>query len=262
MQLENLTSPDVGALDRDGVACLLPLGAVEQHGPHMPLGTDSMICHAICKEAAARLPGRVLVLPPPWYGLSPHHMRFAGSITLRAETLMALAGDIVDSLVNHGFRRIVLVNGHGGNASLAGLLAATLGHRHHGKARVAALTYFQLAAEAINDIRESGPGGAGHACEIETSLIQHLFPELVRNEAATATYPTTGTPYLTTDLTAGGPVASYMDFSELSSTGVLGDPTLASGEKGARLFDACSGALADFVADFLKWPAEPEGGRR
>ena len=261
MRLEQLTSPEVAALDRDGVACLLPLGAVEQHGAHLPLGTDSLIAHALCCAVAGRLPGRVLVLPPPWYGLSPHHMRFAGSITLRAETLMALAGDVADSLVAHGFRRIALVNGHGGNASLAGLLGATLGHRHAGAARIAALTYFKLAAGAIDAIRRSGPGGAGHACEVETALIQHLHPELVRAGGA-AHYPQTGTPYLSTNLTRGGPVASYVDFADLSETGVLGDPTLASPEQGARLFEACAGALADFVADFLTWPVQPQGEQR
>lgn len=259
MRLEQLTSPEIAALDRDATACLLPLGAVEQHGPHLPLGTDSLIAHALCMAVAARLPGRVLVLPPPWYGLSPHHMRLAGTISLRAETLMALAGDVVDSLVAHGFRRIALVNGHGGNASLASLLAATLGHRHDGAARIAALTYFQLAAGAIDAIRRSGTGGAGHACEVETALIQHLHPELVREGAAAAHYPQSGTPYLSTDLTRGGPVASYVDFTDLSPTGVFGDPTLASPEQGARFFEACTAALAEFVADFLAWPVPDRG---
>ena len=262
MRLEHLTSPEVAALDRDGTACLLPLGAVEQHGPHLPLGTDSLIAHALCLSVAERLPGRVLVMPPPWYGLSPHHMRFAGTISLRAETLMALSGDVVDSLVGHGFRRIALVNGHGGNASLAGLLAATLGHRHDGAARIASLTYFQLAAGAIDAIRRSGTGGAGHACEIETALIQHLHPQLVRDVTVAARYPETGTPYLSTDLTRGGPVASYIDFADLSETGVFGDPALASPEQGARLFEACASALADFVADFLTWPVATRGAER
>lgn len=104
---------------------MLPLGSVEQHGNHMPLGTDTMLAHAVSLAAAERARGAA-VLPPPWFGLSAHHMRFPGSVTLRAETLMAVAEDIVASLVQHGFRRILIVNGHGGNAGVIDLLASTL----------------------------------------------------------------------------------------------------------------------------------------
>jgi creatinine amidohydrolase len=254
MQLERMTSPDVGSLPRNEVVCLLPLGSVEQHGPHLPLGTDSLLAHGLCLEVARRLSPAVLVVPPPWYGFSPHHMRFAGSVTLRSETFIALASDVVDSLVRHGFQRIVLVNGHGGNASLTSLIATELGHRHEARARIAGLTYFHLAAPAIDALRLSRTGGTGHACEVETALMQHLHPDLVLDARRQAHYPDTGTPYLSTDLTRGSRVASYTDFADLSPTGVLGDPTLATAEHGARLFEACATALADFVEDFLTWP--------
>ena len=143
MRFEELSSPEIAALDRERTVLVLPLGSVEQHGRHMPLGTDTMLAHAVALAAAEKVPG-VAVLP--WYGFSAHHMRFPGSITLRAETLIALCEDIVGSVVAHGFRRILIVNGHGGNAAVIDLLAATLGHRHYGRARIATLTYFALAA--------------------------------------------------------------------------------------------------------------------
>ena len=139
MRWEELTSPEIGALDRDRTVLVLPLGSVEQHGNHMPLGTDTLLAQAVCL-AAAEQAGKVAVLPPPWYGFSAHHMRFPGSITLRAETLMALAEDVVGAVVKHGFRRILIVNGHGGNGGVIDVLASTLGHKHYGEARVAALT--------------------------------------------------------------------------------------------------------------------------
>lgn len=253
MRFEELTSPEVAALDRDGTALVLPLGSVEQHGNHMPLGTDTMLAHAVSLAAAERLSGRVAVLPPPWYGFSAHHMRFAGSITLKAETLMAVAEDIVASLVKHGFRRILIVNGHGGNGGVIDLLASTLGHRHYGKARIAALTYFTLAREAIAALRRSEAGGMGHACEFETAMVQHIRPELVKTALAVSTYPDPGSRYLTTDLLGGSPVRTYLDFADLSPTGTLGDPSLATPEMGAKFFEATVGALVAFIEDFRDW---------
>lgn len=252
MRFEELTSPEVAALDRDKTVLVLPLGSVEQHGNHMPLGTDTMLAQSVSLAAAERT-GNVAVLPPPWYGFSAHHMRFAGSITLRPETLMAVAEDIVGSLVKHGFRHILIVNGHGGNGGVIDLLASTLGHRHHGQARIAALTYFALAREAIAALRRSEPGGMGHACEFETAMIRHIRPELLRMELAATTYPDPGSRYLTTDLLGGSAIKTYLDFADLSDTGTLGDPSLATPEIGAKFFDATVGALAAFIEDFRGW---------
>jgi creatinine amidohydrolase len=254
MRFEELTSPEAAALDRDSTVLVLPLGSVEQHGHHMPLGTDTLLAHAVSLRAAERFAGKVLVLPPPWYGFSAHHMAFAGSITLKVETLMAVAEDVVGSLVHHGFRRILIVNGHGGNGPVIDLLAATLGHRHYGAARIAALTYFQLARDAIAALRQSRPGGMGHACEFETAMIQHLRPDLVRPGLARTTYPDPGSRYLTTDLLGGSAIRTYLDFRDLSDSGTLGDPSLATPEKGAAFFDAVVDALVAFIGDFRGWP--------
>lgn len=252
MRWEELSSPDVAALDRERVVVVLPLGSVEQHGYHMPLGTDTMLAHAVSLAAAARA-GETTVLPPPWFGFSAHHMRFPGTITLRAETLMALAGDIVGSLVEHGFRRILIVNGHGGNAGVIDVLASTLGHRHYGAARLAALTYFQLARREIEELRRSKTGGMGHACEFETAIVQHLRPELVTVAKAQTAYPDPGSSYLTTDLLGASAIRVYHDFSDLSPSGTFGDPALANPEAGAAFFEAVTEALAAFIDDFRSW---------
>lgn len=257
MRFEELTSPEVAGLDRDKTVLILPLGSVEQHGSHMPLGTDTLLAQAVSLAAAERSSGTVAVLPPPWYGFSAHHMRFPGSITLRAETLMAIAEDIVGSLVAHGFLRILIVNGHGGNGGVIDLLASTLGHKHYGHARIAALTYFQLAREAIAALRRSETGGMGHACEFETSMIRHIRPDLVKMDLAATTYPDPGSPYLTTDLLGSSAVRTYLDFADLSPSGTLGDPSLATHEAGAKFFEAVVGELVAFIDDFRGW-AIPE----
>ncbi len=253
MRYEHLTSPTVAALDRNSTILLLPLGAVEQHGPHLPLGTDTMIAKAVC-DAAAEQRSDTFVLPPPWYGVSEHHMRFSGTLTLSVDTMRAIVSDIVGSAVAHGFRRILMINGHGGNRPALDVLATTLGKAHYGRASIAGLTYFQLAAKQIDAVRDSRPGGTGHAGEMETSLLLHLTPELVGMDEAKAVYPDTGSPYLTTDLTRSSPIRTYNDFADLSASGVFGDPELASAEKGERFFSAIVEELTRFLEDFSKWP--------
>jgi creatinine amidohydrolase len=253
MRWEELSVPGIERLDRDASVLILPLGSVEQHGRHLPVGTDTMLAHALSIAAAGRLPGRVVVLPPPWYGFSPHHMRFAGTITLRSETLTAIVEDVVASVVEHGFRRLILLNGHGGNGGIIDVLASKLGHRHYGRARIASLTYFQLARQEIAELRESRPGGMGHACEFETAMMQHLRLELVDLAKAEVMYPDPGSRYLTTDLIGASAVRTYHDFGDLSPSGTLGDPSLATPEKGARFFEAVAAALARFIEDFACW---------
>ena len=252
MRWEELTSPEIGALDREKTVVILPIGSVEQHGNHMPLGTDTILGQTVSLAAAGELDD-VIVLPPPWYGFSAHHMRFPGSITLSAETLMAVVGDIVAAVVKHGFRRILIVNGHGGNGGVIDVLASTLGHKHYGVARIAALTYFMLAREEIAALRKSTPGGMGHACEFETAMMQHLRPEQVDISRASVTYPDPGSPWLTTDLLGGSSVRTYHDFADLSESGTLGDPSLADAEHGALFREAVVDALVRFIEDFSAW---------
>ena len=252
MRWEELTSPQIGALDREKTVVILPIGSVEQHGDHMPLGTDTILGQTVSLAAAGELDD-VIVLPPPWYGFSAHHMRFPGSITLSAETLMAVVNDIVAAVVKHGFRRILIVNGHGGNGGAIDVLASTLGHRHYGVARIAALTYFTLARDEIAALRKSAPGGMGHACEFETAMMQAVRPELVHIDRATTIYPDPGSKYLTTDLLGGSAIRVYHDFGDLSPSGVLGDPSLATPEAGARFLAATVAALKAFIEDFRGW---------
>lgn len=253
MRWEELSSPEVAALDRDGTVLILPLGSVEQHGHHMPLGTDTLLAQAV-SLAAAEKAGNVAVLPPPWYGFAAHHMHFAGSVTLRPETLIAVAEDVVGSVVKHEFRRILIVNGHGGNGGVIDVLASTLGREHYGAARIAALSYFQLAGKAIAELRRSEAGGMGHAGEFEAAMMLHVRPELVRMKSAVSVYPDTGSSYLTTDLLGDSAVRTYHDVIDLSQTGTLGDPSLATPEAGSRFFAAVVGELASFVEDFRGWP--------
>ncbi len=246
------------AIGRDPVV-LLPVGSVEQHGRHVPVGCDANSAEAVALRAAEAAQGSeqpVLVLPTLWYGYSPHHMGFAGTVTLRSETFLTVMQDVVESVLRHGVRRVVMLNGHGGNVSSLDVVASRLGHAWHGRARIAAVTYFQLAGPRAAEFRESAPGGMGHACEFETSLQLALHPAFVDMKAAVTHYPTPPSPRQSTDLFGSSTVGSYHDFKDLSPTGTLGDPSLATREKGETILRICVEELAAFIREFARWPMQ------
>jgi creatinine amidohydrolase len=152
---------------------VLPLGATEQHGPHLPAGVDSLIVEALAREAAAEASHEipVMVAPALPFGSSDHHFAFGATLSLSTETYHRVLGDLVDSLVRDGFTRIFLVNGHGGNHELAQLAARDAALRH--PVRVAAGSYWTIAWESHSP---------GHAGEFETSLTLALRPDLVAAE--------------------------------------------------------------------------------
>jgi creatinine amidohydrolase len=248
------------ALDRDRTVVLLPLGSVEQHGLHLGVGTDSLLSAAVAGKAAERAgtDPPTVVLPPPWYGYSPHHMAFAGTVTLRARTFIDLVQDIAESVLLHGFRRLLLLNGHGGNVGIMDVVLSELGQRWHGRARIGGATYFQLVGHRQGEFRQSEPGGMGHACEFETSLMLHLHPEAVKGPGV-ACYPQTGSAYRRTDLFGASLARGYSDFRDLSETGTFGDPSLASAAKGKQIFAACVEETLRLLRDFATWPIEVRG---
>lgn len=163
---------------------LVPIGSVEQHGPHLPLITDTESVIAVCKEVAAKLYPRILLAPPVMVGYSPHHMskKFPGTITLRAETLFNLLLDICRSLQRQGVKKVVIMSGHGGNRNVMGLVANTA--RESFGLDVAGINYWDIIPqEKREEIMEGSALIPGHAGEFETSLSLYLFPEMVNVES-------------------------------------------------------------------------------
>src|SRR4051812_4590659 len=199
--IEN-TAPDFAVATAADAIAVLPVGSVEQHGQHVPVGCDAIAAELVALGAAEAAAGDplVLVLPPVWYGYSPHHMRFAGTVTLRSETFIQVLCEVCDSLLRQGLRRVLVLNGHGGNISAADVAICRVGEAWHGKARVATATYWHLVAHRTGEFRQSAPGGMGHACEFETSLMLAAHADLVRMERAVTHYPQPPSPALSTDL--------------------------------------------------------------
>jgi creatinine amidohydrolase len=227
---------------RDGSVMVVPVGSIEQHGHHLPVATDTILVDAVVHGAVDHLEDLpVLVTPPVWSGFSPHHLPFGGTLSLDFAHLQAVLEDIAQTGLDNGFDAVVLVNGHGGNISLIDAVVSTVGADVD--AEILGLTYFQLATDEIEALRDSETGGMAHGGEFETSLVLALRPELVGDERDAELwdehYEWGGR-----DLLEGGPLSVYRGFDEYSESGAIGAPELASAEKGERFYEVVTEELA------------------
>lgn len=243
-----LTWPEIDALDRDRTVLLLPTGAIEQHGPHLPVDTDIHDAYELSVRAATASRVRTLVLPPVWWGMSSHHMGYPGTISLPLETYSAVIRDICAAVSRHGFRRVLIVNGHGGNVAILGATALRISEELG--LFVGTVSYWHLIGPRLREIGTSELGGMGHACEMETSLQLHLRPELVSMDEARKDMPRPLTPFSGIDFRDPGPLAIALDFRRDSTEGVMGDPSVATPEKGAAIAEAVLEQLARVIEAF------------
>lgn len=233
---------------------IVPTGATEQHGHHLPLETDTLLVSAVadCSAAKARASGTsVYVTPPIPVGYSPHHLDFAGTLTISSDVFGGLVKGVVRSLWRHGCPKIFVLNGHGGNANL--LKAALQDLRFEDGIRAAGASYWDFVLDFIQNWRTSGPGGINHACEMETSLMLAVAPELVVLEHAEDTSWAPESCFLSEDLTRGAPVNVNWSHAELHPSGSLGAPLRASAERGAELLDEITSRIGRFLAEFHGW---------
>ena len=246
MRWETLTTNEVAALDRD-IPIVLNVAAIEQHGPHLPLETDAVIGDHFLQALEAKLGDKVLILPQVKVCCSEHHMDFAGTLSVRHETFLAYVGDILESVVRHGFRNIVLFNSHGGNQAIGQVLLETFGTKHR-DCRVAFLTWWRLAAKELGAIRESSFAGINHACEFETSLMLLGAPKSVRTALVSGMSYVGTHDWANADMILPARGALFRSMHEMSGgTGVVGDPSLATREKGEQITAAVVEQLAHVV---------------
>ena len=234
----------------DGAVAVVPTGSLEQHGAHLPVGTDSLLAEALAREGvdvAVESGTPAVAFPAIWTGFSPHHVPLGGTVTLSKETLIAVLDDVCSSLLEMGFDRVLLVNGHGGNRPAVSLVAGDVGTRQD-EADVAEINYNTLAAERFEELRSGETGSAYHAGEFETSLMLHLYGEYVDADAASDDHEEPPTDYSPEGMFAGGPLGMRRTYDFLTEDGVRGDPTLGTAEVGAALFAAATEGLADVIA--------------
>lgn len=239
---------------------LLPFGTVEDHGPHLPLNTDNVIVEAICLEAARRAPGEMLVMPLVAYGLDEHHMDFPGTVSVDMQTLIAYVADVAMSPARHGFTHILIVNGHGSNASIADLAARRVVLETGvicGAVSPNAAIDPTLAEPTFSQMRRSGPGGVAHACEYETAMMLYLRPDLVQMEKAVREIGQLKLTYFNWDHPEPSALAWQDWWSRMSESGVCGDPTVATAEFGRALFETTVENFIRFVREFRTIPLRP-----
>lgn len=239
-----LPAPEVRALAAAGAVALWPIGSTEQHGDHLATGFDLASASAVCERAAAMASGPVVVLPGLALGSSDHWLPLGATLSLRPLTLVAVLGDVVRSLADCGFGRVVIVNGHAGNA---GAIATVTGDAAHDRIRVESVSYWTLVdAGRLAAACAADGGGIGHAGEVETSIALALGGGLLVADGLPAT------PGLA--LVPGGPggpgggLARAPRPLEEAPDGVYGDPTVASEALGELVLDAAATALAEALA--------------
>ena len=251
--LHELTREEVRAIAPESVA-VLPVGATEQHGPHLAVGTDTLAVEYVARAAAAAARARVPVVVAPTlpFGSSHHHLPFGGTMSLGTDTYYRCVADLAESLILGGFRRVFLLNGHGGNAELVQLVARDLALRH--PAHLAAASYWAVAWDALVALEAHRYGRLpGHAGAFETSLMLALEPGLVRaapphRAGPAASDPRPTPPYRLERHGAWQEIDGYTD-----------SPDRATAERGRAYLDAAVGAVGDALVEFYTATA---GGAR
>ena len=259
----DLTWPEVNDAVELKKVILLPVGSTEQHGPHLPLEVDNLIVTNVCLEAGRIAPEKILVAPTISYGFNVHAMDFPGTMHAAYDHFIEYCLDVCKSFAYHGFKRLIIVNGHGSNTPLLEFV----GRRVILETDALAASFMwwnllQLDPNFIASFRESVfPGGAGHACEVETSMLLHLAPEKVQMDKAAdyiAWYNRQGaTGFQWADAFGAGPVTLVEWTSTFLEDGVFGQPTLATADKGRRILAEAANRLVQFAAEFQQRPDRP-----
>lgn len=252
-----LTSPQIGALAAQNALVMLPVGQLEQHGNHLPVGTDAVIAERVVLAAADALDADfpTLTLPTLWAGYSGRELlNWPGTIRVRTRVFADLVFDVVTSLANMGFPKVIVVNGHGHHPGILEMVAREVADETG--VYIAVVDVAKLAAEAVQAHRKSAPGGCIHGGEFETSLMLHLGEPVDMTQATDEDIFTFESLFFPKDGFSGGKLAFWSTWGiQPSRTGIYGDPTVASAEFGETVFRAMVDKLIAFAREYRATPA-------
>jgi creatinine amidohydrolase len=243
--LAEMNWPAVAALSKD-TPIALPLAALEQHGHHLPVFTDSLLVGEITRRAEQQLHDSVLFAPVMWLGNSEHHMDFPGTMSASPRAYIDVVVDMIENFIAHGFRRIVLVNGHGGNNVPGQQATFEVRQRHRTRDDLLLLfaCYWALGAQPRQSDPSLEQSAMGHACEWETSMILALKPKLVGDYRAAKTVDPAG-PF--------DPLQPAWTTKDRSPVGHIGSPAVASAAKGEKLLELFTADLVNLLGRVVQW---------
>ena len=257
--LPYLSWTEVAALpDRENTVIVLPTGSTEQHGPHLPCAVDTVICAGVVGHALARLPAAVpaYALAPITYGKSEEHLHFPGTFTLDGETLYATVVQVGESVYRSGFRKLLIINGHGGQPQVMEMAARELRLRH-GDYIVVPHHTWRLPHVAGRYLSEREKKLAMHAGHAETAIMMALAPDTVHMERAVTNYPPEFPSKL---LSPDGRPACAWSARDFGPSGIIGDPLPATREQGEAILDSLAASWAQAITELhaARWPVREE----
>jgi creatinine amidohydrolase len=243
MRFAEMTAPELHELGRDTALVLAPIAACEQHSRHLPTCTDTLLVTVVAEGVEQRLPRQVLLLPTLWFGASSHHLRFGGTLSAEVDTHVTMLCDLLVPLLEDGYQRVLVLNGHGGNIDTMHMALRRLQPRFRDRI-LSAASYWELAEKELAALVEGPRKLMGHACEFETSMVLALRPDLVRRDQIRddppRDNPTLRGLYLPDDMW------------QRTDHGAVGYPELASAAKGRALLAAAIDRTTEVVQGLLE----------
>jgi len=243
MRFHDLTAPQIRQVPRDRVVLVAPIAACEQHSTHLPVFTDTLLVTAVAEGAEQRAANEILLLPTLWFGASHHHLRFGGTLSASVDTHIDMLCELVTPLLDDGFLRVLILNGHGGNIDTMQTALRRLQPKYLDRTLTAA-SYWDLAQQELAALAEGTRKVMGHACEFETSMVMALRPELVRKDQIRNDLETT-------DPSLRGLYIAE-DMRQRTDHGAVGYCELASPEKGRKMIAAAAERVVEVIRALLK----------
>jgi creatinine amidohydrolase len=245
MRFHDMTWPLLRQVPRDECVVVAPIAACEQHSRHLPTFTDTLLVTAVAEGVEQRLPSQVVLLPTLWMGASAHHLRFGATLSAEVDTHVTMICELLTPLLEDGYERLLVLNGHGGNIDTMHVALRMLQPRYQDRLLTAA-SYWELAEKELAALAKGARKSMGHACEFETSMVLALRPELVRRDEIKDD-PSTDEPAL-----RGLYIAE--DMKQRTDHGAVGYPELASAEQGRAFLAAAIDRTAEVVQALLRRP--------
>jgi creatinine amidohydrolase len=245
MRFHDMTWPLLRQVPRDSTMVMAPIAACEQHSRHLPTFTDTLLVTAVAEGVEQRLPEQVLLLPTQWLGASSHHLRFGATLSAEVDTHIDLMCNLLTPLLEDGYQRILVLNGHGGNIDTMQVALRRLQPKFRDR-QLTAASYWDLASKELAELAEGPRKSMGHACEFETSMVLALRPDLVRRDQIKDDPPSAEPEFRG--------LFNAEDMKQRTHQGAVGYPERASAVKGRAFIQAAVARTLEVVQALLRRP--------